>query len=68
MQVGFNVKISDKPKDDATTKGMSKSHFQVMEFTKKQNKPVYREIRIAELYGEKNRDEEDSVIYQKGAS
>lgn len=39
------------------------SHFQVMEFTKKQNKPVYREIRIAEPYGEKNRDEEDSVIY-----
>ena len=40
-----------------------------MEFTKKQNKPVFREIRIAEPYGVKNKDEEDFIIYWgKGAS
>lgn len=40
-----------------------------MEFPKKQDKPVYREVRVAEPYGEKNKDEEDSITYQrKGAS
>lgn len=34
------------------------SHFQVTESTKKQNRPVFREIRVVKPYGGENKDEE----------